>query len=107
MAHQKDKLVGLARRLLNHNLNGTTDQADEIMIKPVSDYVDDDLIRSEVDKIFGYLIGHDARMVWIAIDMMSIFFVTAFVIYAWQAFRDLRWRYGFIELILFNQKKNA
>ena len=52
MAHKKDKLVGLARRLLNHNLNGTTDQADEIMIKPISDYVDDDLIRSEVNKIF-------------------------------------------------------
>ena len=52
MAHQKEKLVNLARRLLNHNLNGTTDQADEIMIKPVSDYTDDNLIKSEVDKIF-------------------------------------------------------
>ena len=52
MAHQKEKLVGLAKRLLNHNLNGTTDQADEIMIKPVSDYTDDNLIKSEVDKIF-------------------------------------------------------
>ena len=52
MAHQKEKLVSLARRLLNHNLNGTTDQADEIMIKPVSDYIDKSLIKSEVNKIF-------------------------------------------------------
>jgi phenylpropionate dioxygenase-like ring-hydroxylating dioxygenase large terminal subunit len=52
MAHQKEKLVSLARRLLNHNLNGTTDQADEIMIKPVSDYIDKNLIKSEVNKIF-------------------------------------------------------
>ena len=35
MAHQKEKLVGLAKRLLNHKLNGTTDQADAIMLKPV------------------------------------------------------------------------
>ena len=52
MAHKKEKLVSLARRLLNHNLNGTTDQADEIMIKPVSDYIDKSLIKSEVNKIF-------------------------------------------------------
>ena len=52
MAHLKEKLVSLARRLLNHNLNGTTDQADEIMIKPVSDYIDKSLIKSEVNKIF-------------------------------------------------------
>jgi Brp/Blh family beta-carotene 15,15'-monooxygenase len=31
---------------------------------------------------------------------VSILLVTAFVIYAWQAFWDLRWRYGFVELIL-------
>ena len=52
MAHQKEKLISIARRLLNHNLNGSTDQADECMIKPVSDYTDDDLIKSEVSKIF-------------------------------------------------------
>ena len=52
MAHDRNKLVGLAKRLLNHNLNGSTDQADEIMVKPVNDYIDDDIIRSEVDKIF-------------------------------------------------------
>ena len=50
MAHDRNKLVGLAKRLLNHNLNGSTDQADEIMVKPVNDYIDDDIIRSEVDK---------------------------------------------------------
>ena len=58
------------------------------------------LHKSEVDKIFGYLIGHDATMVWIAIDMMSIFLVFALVIYAWKALWDSRWRYGFVELIL-------
>ena len=44
MAHDRNKLVGLAKRLLNHNLNGSTDQADEIMVKPVNDYIDDDII---------------------------------------------------------------
>ena len=58
------------------------------------------LHKSEVDKIFGYLIGHDTAMVWIAIDMMSIILVVSFVIYAWQSFWDTRWRYGFLELIL-------
>ena len=58
------------------------------------------LHKSEVDNIFGYLIGHDASMVWVAIDMLSIILVPAFVIYAWQAFWDSRWRYGFVELIL-------
>ena len=58
------------------------------------------LHKSEVDKIFGYIIGHDAAMVWVAIDMMSIILVVSFVIYAWQSFWDTRWRYGFFELIL-------
>jgi len=52
MAHQKEKLITIARRLLNHNLNGSTDQAEEIMVKPVSDYTNEDIIRSEVNKIF-------------------------------------------------------
>ncbi len=52
MAHDRNKLIDLARRLLDHNLNGTTDQADDIMIKSVSDYIDNDIIKSEVDKIF-------------------------------------------------------
>ena len=56
--------------------------------------------KSEVDKIFGYLTGYDSTMVWVAIDMMSIILVAACVIYAWQAFRDLQWRFGFIELIV-------
>ena len=52
MAHDRNKLIGLAKRLLAHNLNGTTDQADEIMVKPVADYIDNEIISSEVNKIF-------------------------------------------------------
>ena len=52
MAHDRNKLISLAKRLLVHNLNGTTDQADEIMIKPVADYIDNEIISSEVNKIF-------------------------------------------------------
>ena len=52
MAHDRNKLVSLAKRLLVHNLNGTTDQADEIMIKPVADYIDNEIVSSEVNKIF-------------------------------------------------------
>ena len=52
MAHDRKKLVGLAKRLLAHNLNGTTDQADGIMVKPVADYIDNEVISSEVNKIF-------------------------------------------------------
>jgi Brp/Blh family beta-carotene 15,15'-monooxygenase len=55
--------------------------------------------QSEVNQIFGYLTGHDVTMVWATIDGMSIILVAAFVIYAWQALWNLRWRYGFIELI--------
>ena len=52
MAHDRNKLVGLAKRLLAHNLDGTTDQADGIMVKPVADYIDNEVIGSEVNKIF-------------------------------------------------------
>ena len=52
MAHDRNKLIGLAKRLLSHNLNGTTDQADGIMVKPVADYTDNEIISSEVNKIF-------------------------------------------------------
>ena len=52
MAHNRNKLIGLAKRLLAHNLNGTTDQADGIMVKPVADYTDNEIISSEVNKIF-------------------------------------------------------
>ena len=52
MGHQRKKLVDLAKRLLNHNLNGSTDQADEIMVKSVNDYTDNEIISSEVSKIF-------------------------------------------------------
>ena len=52
MAHDRNKLLGLAKRLLTHNLNGTTDQADGIMVKPVADYTDNEIIISEVNKIF-------------------------------------------------------
>ena len=52
MAHDRNKLISLAKRLLVHNINGTTDQADEIMVKPVADYIDNEIISSEVNKIF-------------------------------------------------------
>ena len=52
MGHNRNKLVALAKRLLTHNLNGTTDQADGIMVKPVADYIDNEIISSEVNKIF-------------------------------------------------------
>ena len=52
MGHQREKLVSLAKRLLNHNLNGSTDQADGIMVKPVDDYIDNEIVSSEVNKIF-------------------------------------------------------
>jgi len=52
MAHDRNKLISLAKRLLAHNLNGTTDQADGIMVKPVADYTDNKIISSEVNKIF-------------------------------------------------------
>ncbi len=52
MPHNKEKMIDLAKRLLNHNLKGTTDQAEGIMKKSVSDYTDKEIIRKEVDKIF-------------------------------------------------------
>ena len=52
MGHDRNKLIGLAKRLLTHNLNGTTDQADGIMVKPVADYIDNEIVSSEVNKIF-------------------------------------------------------
>ena len=53
MAHNRKKMIRLAKRLLTHNLNGTTDQADAIMIKSVSDYTDKEIIQSQVDTIFN------------------------------------------------------
>ena len=52
MAHDRNKMVSLAKRLLAHNLNGTTDQADDIMVKPVAHYIDNDIVSSEVNKVF-------------------------------------------------------
>jgi Brp/Blh family beta-carotene 15,15'-monooxygenase len=54
----------------------------------------------EVDKIFNYLTGQESTVVWIAIDVASMVFVPVFMIYAWQAFLDQRWRPAFIELNL-------
>ena len=45
-------MIRLAKRL-THNLNGTTDQADAIMIKSVSDYTDKEIIQNQVDTIFN------------------------------------------------------
>ena len=52
MAHDRNKMISLAKRLLAHNLNGTTDQADGIMVKPVAHYIDNDIVSSEVNKVF-------------------------------------------------------
>mgnify|MGYP006229271479 FL=1 len=53
MAHNRKKMISLAKRLLTHNLNGTTDQADEIMVKSVSDYTDKEIIQNQIDVIFN------------------------------------------------------
>ena len=53
--------------------------------------------RLEVDVIFGYLIGGDAAPVWMAIDVASVMIAVALAIYAWRAFWDARWRFGFLE----------
>ena len=53
MAHNRKKMIRLAKRLLTHSLNGTTDQADAIMIKSVSDYTDKEIIQNQVDTIFN------------------------------------------------------
>ena len=53
MAHNRKKMIHLAKRLLTHNLNGTTDQADAIMVKSVSDYTDKEIIQNQVDVIFN------------------------------------------------------
>ena len=53
MAHNRKKMIRLAKRLLAHNLNGTTEQADAIMIKSVSDYTDKEIIQNQVDTIFN------------------------------------------------------
>ena len=56
--------------------------------------------RLEVDVIFGYLIGGDAAPVWMAIDVASVIIAVALAIYAWRAFWDARWRFGFLEACL-------
>ena len=53
--------------------------------------------RPEVDIIFGYLIGGDAAPVWMAIDVASVMIAVALAIFAWRAFWDARWRFGFLE----------
>ena len=74
MAHDRNKLVSLAKRLLVHNLNGTTDQADEIMIKPVADYIDNEIVRIKLeDKIknkIRSLSGGQRRRVEIARSLL-------------------------------------
>ena len=53
--------------------------------------------RPEVNVIFGYLIGGDAAPVWMAIDVASVMIAVALAIFAWRAFWDARWRFGFLE----------
>ena len=54
----------------------------------------------EVDKVFKYLTGQDSAVVWLAIDVASIVLVFVFLIYAWHALWNKRWRLGFMELNL-------
>ena len=56
--------------------------------------------RLEVDTIFGYLVGGDAAMAWIAIDMASVMILLALAIYAWRALLEPKWRQGFFEATL-------
>ncbi len=53
--------------------------------------------RLEVNVIFGYLIGGDTALVWMAIDVATVIVAVALAIYAWQAYLDARWRFGFLE----------
>ena len=53
--------------------------------------------RLEVDVIFGYLVGGDAALVWMAVDIASVIIAVRLAIYAWQAFWNVRWRLGFLE----------
>ena len=54
----------------------------------------------EVDKIFSYLSWNDTYVVWVAMDMASLLLIVVFMIYAYRAFCDKRWRLGFLELNL-------
>jgi Brp/Blh family beta-carotene 15,15'-monooxygenase len=56
--------------------------------------------RPEVDQIFAYLAGGMADPVWVAIDIVSVIVAVAIVIYGWRAFWNVRWRAGFLELLL-------
>ena len=56
--------------------------------------------RLEVDTIFGFLVGGDAEVVWMAIDIVSLMIVSALAIYAWRALLEPKWRQGFFEAIL-------
>ncbi len=56
--------------------------------------------RLEVDIIFGYLVGGDTKMAWMAIDIVSVMIVSALAIYAWRALLEPKWRKGFFEASL-------
>jgi hypothetical protein len=49
---ERTELVTLAKRMLAHYENGTTDQTDDIATVPVANYADPARWRDEVDGIF-------------------------------------------------------
>ena len=51
----RSKLIELAKQDLDHALNGTVDQADNIYRIPVDDYLDADRWQAEVDRVFRRL----------------------------------------------------
>ena len=49
---ERTELMALAKRMLAHVENGTTDQTDDLMDVPVSEYVDPDRWAAEMEVIF-------------------------------------------------------
>ena len=49
---ERTELMELAKRMLAHVENGTTDQTDDLMEVPVSEYVDPDRWAAEMEVIF-------------------------------------------------------
>jgi Brp/Blh family beta-carotene 15,15'-monooxygenase len=63
--------------------------------------------KSDVNKIFNYIIGGESSQIWVAIDVISVIVALTMIIYVWQVILDRCWLVGLIELIflilLFNK----
>jgi Brp/Blh family beta-carotene 15,15'-monooxygenase len=63
--------------------------------------------KSDVSKIFNYIIGGESSQIWMAIDVISVIVALTIIIYVWQVILDRCWLVGLIELIflilLFNK----